>query len=101
MEVIKIEILKKLYSQYVVWISEVKLKKRFFIDHKIRIYELYNNKEYKYEAIFNIGYTDDKKNRIIFKSYGNTEEEVMEELEKKLLEKKDEFLIHEAEELFY
>lgn len=101
MEVIGIELLKKLHAQYTVYVNGLKIKSKAAIRHKVRVLKLYKNTNYEYEAIFNIGYINDGQNVEIIRGCGMSEEEAINNLEINILERKEKFLINEIREIFY
>ena len=95
------ELLKRLNAQYTVFISGFKIKNKVAVAHKVRVFELYENENYNYEAVFNIGYIDNKENVVVINGFGETEEEAINNLEINILKKKEKFLLKNVAEVFY
>ena len=83
------EILKKVYSQYEVYIEGLELNSKKAIIQKIKIMKFYDS--HKYEAIFNIGYRNDKSEVVVMRAFGKNEDEAMKNLENIILENKIKF----------
>ena len=69
------------------------------IEYKIRAFKLYENNDYNYEAIFNIGYMNNNK-IVIINGYRNTEKEAIENLDINVLERKEGFVVNDVKEVF-